>query len=339
MNLYMAPMEGITTYIYRSAFKKYYGGFDKYFTPFMNSAHLSAREKRDVAPQNNYGLHVIPQILSNDSDIFISIAEELSRNGYSEVNLNLGCPSKTVVSKGRGSGALSDIERLKHFLDNIFAGCPLKISVKTRLGADINAPDFENLISVFRQYPFTELIIHPRFGNEFYRGKVHIDEFFKAADEISEFPVIYNGDIKSVNDFDELISKSNEHKTVNGYKNSCISHDSALMIGRGAISNPYLPSEFKDFQIPPHDIIRSTFRNFHNELISRYTEEMSGETPVAEKMKELWFYWAECEDSIFFKTVTDEKNSAAMLRLYKEIKKSHHMDEYKSSSSALISLI
>ena len=120
MKYYLAPMEGITGYIYRNAYEKFFHNIDKYFTPFIvpnQSRSLKTKELRDILPENNQGMNIVPQILTNDSEGFIVTAKKLKQLGYNEVNLNLGCPAGTVVSKNRGSGFLALRDELKHLLE------------------------------------------------------------------------------------------------------------------------------------------------------------------------------------------------------------------------------
>ena len=164
MKIYLAPLEGITGWIFRSAVHECFGGFDKYFVPFIKPnqmGHFSAREKKDILPDHNRGMYTVPQILTNRAEDFLRTAKKLEEYGYSEVNLNLGCPSKTVVTKGRGSGFLAYPEQLERFLDEIFDKCGIRISVKTRLGMD-DPREFERLLTIYIRYPMEELIIHPR---------------------------------------------------------------------------------------------------------------------------------------------------------------------------------
>ena len=169
MKLYLAPLEGITGWIYRSAVHKCFGGFDKYFVPFIRPnqmGHLSAREKKDILPAHNAGMRAVPQVLTNQAEDFIRTAARLKEYGYEEINLNLGCPSKTVVTKKRGAGFLSEPERLEAFLDDIFDKCPTRISVKTRLGME-DPGEFAHLLEIYNKYPMEELIIHPRVHKDF----------------------------------------------------------------------------------------------------------------------------------------------------------------------------
>ena len=205
MKIYLAPLEGITGWIFRSAVHECFGGFDKYFVPFIRPnqmGHFSAREKKDILPEHNKGMRTVPQILTNRADDFLRTAEKLRDYGYEEVNLNLGCPSKTVVTKGRGAGFLADPESLDRFLEEIFEKCPIRISLKTRLGME-DASEFAALMEIYNRYPAEELIIHPRVQKDFYKNTPDLGAFAAAADS-SRNPVCYNGDIFSVDDYERL---------------------------------------------------------------------------------------------------------------------------------------
>ena len=205
-------MEGITTYIFRNAFEKYYGGVDKYFTPFLTASHLKGRELRDVLPDNNQVKCLVPQILTNDSKLFMEITRQLMELGYNEVNLNLGCPSGTVTAKGRGAGFLDRTDELDKFLYEIYDGiskiaCSVqsenkpKISIKTRLGMEFLS-EWDDILEIYRKYPISELIIHPRLREEFYSGEIHMDSFAKSFEMISKSTrLCYNGDITDVGSY------------------------------------------------------------------------------------------------------------------------------------------
>lgn len=299
MKIYLAPMEGITTYIYRNAYHKYYGGIDTYYTPFVANRKLKSRELRDVLPENNTALPLVPQILTNRTDIFLEIAKQLKDMGYDEVNFNLGCPSGTVVAKGRGAGFLNDPDKLERFLDTIYDKSPLSISIKTRLGIE-SLYEWEDLLVIYTKFPIKELIIHTRTLSQQYGGKPHI-EAFKMAQDMLLCPLCYNGDITDGTSYSNLIK-------------SC-PDTSAVMLGRGAISNPELPSILKNTNFNFGQICSSPIPNnpidinglspnnddpldykrfisFHNELLAGYEDYMSGEQPVLYKMKELWTFWS-----------------------------------------------
>ncbi|MBP5774875.1 MAG: tRNA-dihydrouridine synthase family protein, partial [Clostridiales bacterium] len=182
MKIYIAPLEGITGYIFRNAFNKVYGNADKYFAPFITPSEKCAvtpRDKKELAPENNRGMYLVPQILTCRSDGFINAMKELKEMGYKEVNLNLGCPSGTVCAKGKGAGFLPETTALSKFLDEIYSAAAtesMKISIKTRLGY-YNPEEFYDLAEIFNAFPVSELIVHPRIRGDFYKGEPRKEYF------------------------------------------------------------------------------------------------------------------------------------------------------------------
>ena len=153
--IYLAPMEGVTTFIYRNAHAAVYGPLDKYFTPFLEpheKRSMKTKERNEVLSQHNEGLYVVPQILTNHAEGFLELTETLQEMGYQEINLNLGCPSKTVVTRGKGAGFLASPEELERFLDMVFKDLPgeMKLSVKTRIGMEADE-EFEKLLAVYNR--------------------------------------------------------------------------------------------------------------------------------------------------------------------------------------------
>lgn len=273
MRYYLAPMEGITTDVYRRAYHAYFHPMDKYFTPFLvphTKRGFNAREEREILPENNEGMYLVPQILSNDAEGFLRTEEKLRAYGYEEVNLNLGCPSKTVVSKNRGSGFLSVPEELDRFLDKIFSGTKGRISIKTRIGKN-DPEEFEEILRIYNQYPVEELIIHPRVQKDFYKNHPNLEVFGGALAE-SRTPVCYNGDIFTPEDEKELERRFP--------KLACV------MLGRGIIRNPGLAGEIAG----EGPASRERLRGFHDQIFRGYQEISMGEKNVLYKMKELWSY-------------------------------------------------
>ncbi|MBQ3600508.1 MAG: tRNA-dihydrouridine synthase family protein [Lachnospiraceae bacterium] len=271
MRLYFAPMEGITTYIYRNLHHEYYKGVDKYFTPFVSpTMHgcFTPREKKDVIPNNNKNIPIVPQILTNRVDYFLDTAKQLYEYGYDEVNLNLGCPSNTVVSKCKGSGFLSETYALEKFLDGIFSGTEKKISIKTRIGR-YGEEEFKELLTIFNHYPIEELIIHPRVQQDYYKNPIHMHVFLEAMEK-SKNPVCYNGEINTIEDYENL-------------KKSCPNLQ-AIMIGRGAVGNPAIFSEI----LTGEGFEKKIFKEFHEQLYETYVEALGNNALY--KMKELWIY-------------------------------------------------
>lgn len=287
MKFYLAPLEGITGYLYRNAIHDFYGkGVEKYFTPFLTphtKCSFNAKELNDITPEHNQGMYVVPQVLTNSSEDFFRIVKDLQELGYEEININLGCPSGTVASKGRGAGFLAEPDKLDHFLEDIFAGTNANISLKTRIG--IHDPEeFYELLEIYNKYPLKELIIHPRILKEYYKGKPHWD-IFSYAVKNSKNPLCYNGDIFTIDDyqcFEEEILKWDDKSNI-----------PAMMLGRGVLQNPALIEQLVQYERSGENnpyFDKDRFKVFHDRLRNDYMTQMSGDMNVLYKMKELWFY-------------------------------------------------
>ena len=230
MNLYFAPMEGITGCVYRSTHREVFGGCSAYFAPFItpsDNEKVSKKGLKDVLFENNKGFPLKVQVLTNQSEAFIKFARKIKAYGYDEINLNLGCPSATVVGKGRGAGMLAEPYKLDKFLYEIFSESDIKISVKTRIGYE-DKSEIEDLMNIYNKYQISQLIVHPRTRIEFYKGIADKDAF-KYAYNVSKNKVCYNGDVCSKEDFEEI---KNQFPDAEG-----------VMIGRGAIGNPFIFEE------------------------------------------------------------------------------------------------
>lgn len=280
MNLYFAPMEGITGAIFRRTANRHFPYVDKYYAPFIqpNRKHVFApKEKRDILPEYNDGVPVVPQILTCAADGFIRAGRELETYGYREINLNLGCPSGTVVSKGKGAGMLASIGTLDAFLDAIFQQeWKADITVKTRLGMT-QEDDFQELLEVFRKYPIHELTIHPRYRSDFYKGEPRMEAFSQALDIYADSAtgLCFNGNIFTKQDYDTLQQQ---------YGASAVR---SVMIGRGLLANPALARELRGGEA----LTKEELYAFHNDLFAEYQALELGERNTLFKMKELWNYW------------------------------------------------
>lgn len=304
MKFYFAPMEGVTGYIYRNAHAAFFNDVDKYFTPFVSAnqhGSFTTRELQDILPEHNKGIVVIPQILTNNAEDFIRTAKQIKAFGYNEMNLNLGCPSGTVVSKNKGSGFLSQREDLDRFLDEIFSAQVAKISVKTRIGKD-DPEEFYNLIEIFNKYPMEELIIHPRIQKDYYKNKPNM-KVFKEGLALSENTVGYNGDIFTANDYKAFIEAFPTVETV--------------MLGRGLISNPGLINEITGTSVLDKKVLRA----FHDKIYEDYQSILFGDRNVLFKMKEVWFYMKQ--------TFSNHE------KYIKKINKSQKLYDYEQAVSSL----
>lgn len=297
-------MEGLTGYIYRNAHNAFFNKIDKYFSPFIvanQSDRFKTKELKDILPENNQGIVLIPQLLTNNAKDFIHTSKKIKQMGYTEVNLNLGCPSGTVVSKNRGSGFLSKTKELDAFLEEIFSEAASKISVKTRIGKD-SPEEFYNLIEIFNKYPIEELIVHPRIQKDFYKNKPNL-KVFKDALSLSKNPVCYNGDIFTVKDYKKFTVDFCSVKTI--------------MIGRGLLANPGLINDIKNNT----KLDKKLLKDFHDKIYEDYKKVLFGDRNVLFRMKELWSYMIQ----IF-------SNNA---KYAKKIKKSEKLYDYDAAVLSL----
>lgn len=271
--LYFAPMEGITGSIYRRAHHRIFGGVDRYYAPFIFTnpkGKISKKDLLEIAPEHNEGCWVVPQLLSNCAEDFIATAHTLKGLGYDEVNLNLGCPSSTVASKGRGSGFLGEKEALKAFLADIFDKTDMKISLKTRIGLN-RADEFDDILDIYQAFPVEMLIVHPRIRMDYYSGKPYMEAFEKASARMP-FPVCYNGDIFTAAAYGRVSEKYSD-----------IRH---CMIGRGLLSNPALCREIRGGDCAS----REELADYYHTMRDEYEVRLQGNKKVVFLMKEFWHY-------------------------------------------------
>ncbi len=305
-----APMEGITDDLFRRLHHKYFPGISRYYTPFLSpssSRTFSKKELRDVLPENNREIHLIPQLLTNQSEQFLAGAKVLKDLGYQEVNLNLGCPSGTVTAKGKGSGFLFPEQRHKliDFLDKIFEQCPIAISIKTRLGK-ATPEEFEVLLELYNRYPIRLLIVHPRVQQDFYRKPIQIDWFFWAM-ERSKNPLCLSGGIAIPSDFDRIFANKEPPQTI--------------MLGRGLVADPTLVQKLQgNFQLS-----RETLYAFHEELFQETAIRLGSIRNTMFRMKEFWSYFIllfdqrEKDQKILRKTTSLTEYQAVTTHILKEL--------------------
>ena len=306
MLLSLAPMEGITGYAFRRAHAEIFGALNRYYTPFISpppkvGTPFSKRNSRELDPENNQGLNVVPQLLTNDADRFIWAAGLLADMGYKEVNLNLGCPSGTVVAKEKGSGLLRNPDRLEAFLVDVCERSPLPISVKTRVGI-ANDDEYDKLLALFCRCGIAEIIVHPRVQKDFYDGTPRQELYGKTL-ERAPFPVAYNGDIFSLDDYNALVAAYPQTRHV--------------MIGRGIMANPALARMIRSGA----GLTYEELERFHDELYQAYTDDMGGNAVF--RMKEWWGY--------------TEHAFADPSSVHRIMRKTRRADEYEAAARKIFS--
>ena len=303
MRYYFAPMEGITDAPYRKVHHRFFPGLHSYYMPFISPTmhrSLTNRESRDLPLADSVPFRAVPQILTKVPEDFLWAAEVCAQRGYDEVNLNVGCPSGTVVSKGKGSGMLADPVKLDEFLGNVFEKSPVPVSVKTRLGVT-DVEEFPKILEVFNQYPIKELTIHPRVRKQFYKGGVDMD-MFRYALENSKNSLCYNGNLRTLS---EVRAFEAEFPQIE-----------AVMIGRGLVGNPAM------FQ---PGTSAETIRAFHDCLLETYIETFGSARNAIFRLKENWH----CMIYLF----EDSE------KLWKKLRKTTDIAEYRAITAEIFATL
>ena len=301
MRYYFAPMEGITDSIYRRVHHKYFGGVDRYYMPFLSPTQhrcLTPREARELPKADSVGFCAVPQVLTKHSEDFLWAAAVCKDLGYEEVNLNLGCPSGTVVAKGKGSGMLRDLDALDAFLEAIYKDAPLPISVKTRIGIE-SANEFPKILEIYNRYPICELTIHPRVRKVFYKGGVEI-QAFRYAVENSTNKLCFNGNLNSLSEINEFSSQFPMIESV--------------MLGRGLIGDPGM--------LAPGGTTVAQLEAFLDELLDEYMVAFGSARNAMFRMKENWGF-------LLHRFENSEK-------LAKRLRKTTDVAEFRSITSEIL---
>jgi len=280
IRIYQAPLQGATDFDFRKALAESFGGIDKYFIPYLSygkGREIKKSQLREVFPENNVSLPVVPQVLFSDQAELFDLVTILIDYGYLEINLNLGCPYPMATNKGRGAAWLEKPEVLKEILQKLYTkGFPSKFSVKMRAGMT-NDQNFKSILEVFNQFPLEEVIFHPRTASQMYDGRANPQLFAEAISEVKH-PLVYNGDIFSVADLQELKKLLPEQKS--------------WMIGRGLLTNPALAAQLKGEVFEPKSL-RKQMREFHDQLLEAYSARLQGDGHIVMKMSQFWVYFSE----------------------------------------------
>ncbi|CAM4168409.1 tRNA dihydrouridine synthase [Flavobacterium weaverense] len=277
--LLSSPLQGFTDFRFRNAQNKLFGGIDTFYSPYIRlngKMVIKPSYHRDLLPENNLDLEVIPQVITNDADEFLFVAKYVRELGYKELNWNLGCPYPMVTKSGMGSGMISNPEKINHVLERAHTESDIIVSMKMRLGYE-NSEEILEALPVLDKYPIKNIAIHARIGKQLYKGGVNLDAFQHCIDN-TKHKLYYNGDITSVAKFHEMQQR---FPTIDHW-----------MIGRGLISDPFLPSMIKNntTEYPENKI--ELFNAFHDTLYAIYSESLSGSTHILLKMYHLWEYFS-----------------------------------------------
>lgn len=280
ITLLSSPLQGFTDFRFRNAFHKHFGGIDTFYSPYIKlngKLVVKGSYERDILPENNDTLEVIPQIITNDAEEFLFVAKYVQQFGYKELNWNLGCPYPMVAKCGMGSGLIKNTDQIENILKRVHNETDIIVSMKMRMGYE-NPTEILDVFPILEQYPIKNIAIHARIGKQLYKGGVDLDSFQKCLDT-SKQKIYYNGDITSVAKFKELQERF-----------PSIDH---WMIGRGLIADPFLPSMIKNntTEYPKNRL--EIFEAFHDEIYQQYDAYLQGPTPIRMKMLGFWEYFSE----------------------------------------------
>jgi tRNA-dihydrouridine synthase B len=312
IKIYQAPLQGFTDFTFRKAVSECFGGVDKYFIPYLSfgkGREIKRSQIREVFPENNSNLPVIPQVLFSDHKELFDLILILMDFGYQEINLNLGCPYPMATNKGRGAAWLQKPEALNEVLQQLFAkNFSAKFSVKMRAGMS-NDQDSKAIFEVLNQFPIEELIFHPRTASQMYEGKAN-PQLFAEAISVVKHPLVYNGDLLSVFAFQEL-------KTLLPEQNS-------WMIGRGLLINPSLAAQLKGEIFEPK-ALRKRLREFHDLILESYSSRLDGSGHILMKMSQFWTYFSESFENphkamkLVKKSGSLLKYNAAVIEIFRDL--------------------
>jgi len=312
MNHYLlsSPLQGFTDFRFRNAQDKYFGGVDWFYAPYIRlNGKLAIKPgyQRDLLPSNNTVKKLIPQIMTNSAEEFLFVVDYVQSLGYDELNWNLGCPYPMVTKRGMGSGLICQPEKIDEILNIVHSETDITVSMKMRMGYE-HPGEILDTFEILEKYPIKNIAIHARIGKQLYKGAVDLESFQKCVNQ-SKQTLYYNGDITTVDQFNTMTER---FPSINHW-----------MIGRGLITDPFLPQMIKENNINYPDDKRERFSNFHSVLFDSYASALSGKSHVLTKMASFWEYWAQLFENPH--------------KAYKVIKKSKTIDVYEQNVRQLIS--
>lgn len=277
--IHFAPLQGYTEAAYRNAHAAVFGGIDVYHTPFVRIDRGDFRHKdvRDILPENNQVSRLIPQLIASETDKAERIIDLFVKQGYREININLGCPFPLLAKRQCGSGMLPHPDKVEALLKLTEQFPDIHFSVKMRLGWE-KPDECMSLIPLLNAARLTEITLHPRLGIQQYKGEVDMKGFTSFYEACSH-PLIYNGDILTVTDIHRISDR--------------FSNLAGVMIGRGLLTNPALGWEYKENRTLPPEEWREKLKALHAAVFLHYEKQIQGgEAQLVTKMKTFWEYLA-----------------------------------------------
>lgn len=309
ITLLSSPLQGFTDFRFRNAFHHYFGGIDTFYAPYIRlNGKLKIKQsyQLDLQPENNSTLEVIPQVMTNDADEFLFVVKYVQSLGYKELNWNLGCPYPMVTKSGMGSGLICNPTKIDEILKKAHNESDITVSMKMRMGYE-HAEEILDTFPILDKYPLKNIAIHARIGKQLYKGPVDLDAFQRCIPS-TKHKLYYNGDITSVDAFKKMEARF-----------PSIDH---FMIGRGLITDPFLPSMIKNNTTEYPKNRWEIFSEFHDTIYQQYDEYLSGPTPIKMKMLGFWEFFAQ--------------SFSNPQKTYKAIKKAGNPVKYKQAVKEIL---
>ena len=306
--LLSSPLQGFTDFRFRNAFHHYFGGIDTFYSPYIRlngKFKIKTSYQNDLLQENNSTLEVIPQIITNDAEEFLFVAKYVQSLGYNELNWNLGCPYPMVAKSGMGSGLICNPTKINNILERAHNETDILVSMKMRMGYD-NAEEILDVFPILDEYPLKNIAIHARIGKQLYKGSVDLDAFERCITS-TKHKLYYNGDITSVATFKSMQKRF-----------PTLDH---FMIGRGLITDPFLPQMIKNDTTEYPKNRWDIFEEFHNTIYKQYDDYLSGPTPIKMKMLGFWEFFSQSYSN--------------PQKTYKAIKKASNPLKYKQAVSTI----
>lgn len=274
--IFFAPIQGATDDAYRRVHNALAGGIDSYFTPFIRIEGGKIRNKdfRDIKKEWNEGVDVVPQVIARDITEFNYLVNILREQGYSRIDINMGCPFTLQTRHGRGAGLMTNPDKLEEILSEVKKQSSegIQFSLKMRIG--LNSPDeCRNITSIINDTPLQFVTVHPRLATQQYKGDIDLDTFNWLYENIKH-PIVYNGDIKTIDDINRI--------------DAAYPRLHAVMIGRGLLARPTLATEYKEGNDWDEKRVVAVISNMHTQLYSHYSKIITNELQLLNKMKSFW---------------------------------------------------
>lgn len=274
--IHFAPLQGYTDDTYRRIHHRLAGGITAYYTPFvrMEGGSVRSKDMRDIRPEFNEGVPVVPQIIAKSMKEFDYLVGVVEEKGYTRIDLNMGCPFPMQAKHGRGSGLLAHTDIIADMAQSIASKKHLQFSVKMRLGWE-NADEWRPVLDILNETPLQQITLHPRIGTQQYKGALDM-QAFETCYQACKHPLVYNGDITSVADI---------HRIEQAYPQLA-----GIMIGRGLLARPSLAIEYASGKEQTWEERRDTLLEMHSQLQAHYEPILNSEAQLHNKLRTFWEY-------------------------------------------------